>query len=223
MRSTSVPTRQTPFREHAPPSKSLCTTCCTPKRSPPSAQSSLHSVQHFRLRIQQARSGVCKVVCSESARAAKQIKQAATSQKVQPYLALGAALWVEQHSDSNTDSLVDLDGRWQLVFASTSGSTLFWYIPVKEFKDIDVKSRTLSLVSLLGPVTTSFDGSYNTLSKQDMRFSFNALVITVFGRTVVKKPISFAEKVYTYYWLHQGLACARSSGGGIVLLRRLET
>ena len=132
MRSTSVPTRQTPFREHAPPSKSWCTTCCTPKRSPPSAQSSLHSVQHFRLRIQQARSGVCKVVCSESAKAAKQIKvetkayaifahhvsssqnkaasaaatellqQAATSQKVQPYLALGAALWVEQHSDSNT-------------------------------------------------------------------------------------------------------------------------
>jgi len=109
------------------------------------------------------------------------------------------------------------------VFASTSGSTLFWYIPVKEFKDINVKNRTLSLVSLLGPVTTSFDGSYNTLSKQDMQFSFSALVITAFGRTVVKKPVSFAEKVYTYYWLHKGLACARSSGGGIVLLRRLET
>ncbi len=132
MRSISIPTRQTLFREHAPPTKSLCTTCYNPKRSPHSAQSSLHSVQHFRLRIQPARSGVCKVVCSESAKAAKQIKvetkayakfayyvsssqnksasaaatellqQAATSQKVQPYLALGAALWVEQHSDRNT-------------------------------------------------------------------------------------------------------------------------
>ncbi len=56
-----------------------------------------------------------------------------------------------------------------------------------------------------------------------MQFRFNALVITVFGRTVVKKPISFAEKVYTYYWLHHGLACARSSGGGVVLLKRTET
>jgi len=171
MRCTSIPTRQTLLGEYAPPSKNLCTTCCSPKRSPPSAQSSLQSVQHFRLRIQQARIGVCKVVCSESAKAAKQIKveakaqatfanyvsssrnklagaaatellqQAATSQKVQPYLALGAALWVEQHSASNTgaescnkqhclrcfhdymmhmqhcsaDTLVDLDGRWQLV------------------------------------------------------------------------------------------------------------
>ncbi|KAA6421782.1 MAG: hypothetical protein FRX49_08101 [Trebouxia sp. A1-2] len=122
----------------------------------------------------------------------------------------------------SADTLADLDGRWQLAFASTSSSTLFWYIPIKEFKDINVKSRTVSLVSLLGPVTTSFDGSYNTLSKQDMQFSFSALVITVFERTVLKKPISFAEKVYTYYWLHEGLACARSSGGGIVLLRRLQ-
>lgn len=103
-----------------------------PQRSPLSAQSSLHSTKHFCLRIQQVRSGVCGVVCSESAKAAKQIKveakaqatfadyisssrnhsasaaatellqQAATSQKVQPYLALGAALWVEQNSACKT-------------------------------------------------------------------------------------------------------------------------
>ncbi|KAL0023179.1 hypothetical protein WJX77_010265 [Trebouxia sp. C0004] len=211
------------FRESTPPSKNLRSFCYNAKTSLASPQCSLEFTQNPRRCIQQFRSGGCRVVCSESAKAAKQIKQAAVFHNVRPYLALGAALWVEQHSACKTDTLVDLDGRWQLVFASTSGSTLFWYIPVKEFKDIDVKTRTLSLVSLLGPVTTSFDGSYNTLSKQDMQFSFNALVITVFGRTVVKKPISFAEKVYTYYWLHKGLACARSSGGGIVLLRRLET
>ena len=132
MRCTKIPTRQALFREPAPPSKNLCTTCYTPKRSPPSAQSSLQSTHHFRLRTQQVRSGVCKVVCSASAKAAKHIKvearaqatfanyisssqnksasaaatellqQAATSQKVQPYLALGAALWIEQRSACNT-------------------------------------------------------------------------------------------------------------------------
>lgn len=89
-------------------------------------------MQQLRLRIQKHRLGVCGVVCSESAKAAKQIKveakaqasfakyisssrnnlasaaatellqQAAASQKVQPYLALGAALWVEQHSACET-------------------------------------------------------------------------------------------------------------------------
>jgi hypothetical protein len=132
MRCTSISTRQTLFGEHAPPSKNLCTICQYPKRSLPSAQSSLQSTQHSRLRIQHARSGFCGVICSESAKAAKQIKveskaqatfanyisssrtklasaaaiellqQAAISQKVHPYLALGAALWVEQHSACKT-------------------------------------------------------------------------------------------------------------------------
>ncbi len=106
------------------------------------------------------------------------------------------------------------------VFASTSGTTLFWYIPVQEFRDIDVTSKTLSLVSYLGPVTTSFDGSYTVLSKQDMQFKFSELAVTAFGRTVVRRPISFAEKVYTYYWQQGTLACARSSGGGVVLLKK---
>ncbi|KAL0042806.1 hypothetical protein WJX79_000400 [Trebouxia sp. C0005] len=150
-----------------------------PQRSPLSAQSSLHSTKHFCLRIQQVRSDYISSSRNHSASAAatELLQQAATSQKVQPYLALGAALWVEQNSACKTDTLADLDGRWQLAFASTSSSTLF---------------------------------------------CFSALVITVFERTVLKKPISFAEKVYTYYWLHEGLACARSSGGGIVLLRRLQ-
>ena len=108
------------------------------------------------------------------------------------------------------------------VFASTNGSTLFWYIPIREFKDIDVASKSVSLVSYLGPVITSFKGSYTTLGTQDMQFTFTSIVITAFGRTILKRPIRFAEKEYTYYWLHDNLACARSSGGGIVLLSRQD-
>ena len=132
MRCTSIPTRQTLSGEYSPPSTNLCTTFYYPNRSLPSAQSSLQSMQQLRVRIHKYRLGVCGVVCSESAKAAKQIKveakaqasfakyisssrnklasaaatellqQAATSQKVQPYLALGAALWVEQHSACKT-------------------------------------------------------------------------------------------------------------------------
>ena len=106
------------------------------------------------------------------------------------------------------------------VFASTSGSTLLWYIPVQEFKDIDVSEKLCKLVSYLGPVTTSFNGSYTPVSKQDMQFQFTQLVITAFGRTLVDRPISYGQKVYTYYWLQDNLALARSSGGGVVLLKR---
>lgn len=142
-----------------------------------------------------------------------------------------------------------LDGRWQMVsqqssiiracdlasascnkhvkpawflqvFASTSGTTFFWYIPVKEYKDIDTTQKTCNLVTCLGPLMTSFSGAYSVLSSQEMEFKFNKLVISVFGRTLVARPVSFKEKQYTYYWLQGNLACARSSGGGVVLLNR---
>lgn len=53
-----------------------------------------------------------------------------------------------------------------------------------------------------------------------MQFKFTKLVITAFGRTLVERPVSLTEKQYTYYWLQGDLACARSSGGGVVLLRK---
>lgn len=106
------------------------------------------------------------------------------------------------------------------VFASTSGTTFFWYIPVKEYKDIDTTNKTCSLVTYLGPLMTSFSGAYSVLSSQEMQFKFTKLVISAFGRTLAERPVSFTEKQYTYYWLQGDLACARSSGGGVVLLNR---
>ena len=106
------------------------------------------------------------------------------------------------------------------VFASSSGTTLFWYIPVKEYKDIDTKNKTCDLVTHLGPIMTSFSGAYSALTGQEMQFRFTKLVITAFGRTLLERSVQFTEKQYNYYWLHGDLACARSSGGGVVLLSR---
>ena len=69
---------------------------------------------------------------------------------------------------------------------------------------------------------TSFSGSYSVLSGQKMQFKFTKLVIAAFSRTLVERPVSLTEKQYTYYWMQGNLACARSSGGGVVLLRRTE-
>ncbi|KAL3155608.1 hypothetical protein ABBQ38_010862 [Trebouxia sp. C0009 RCD-2024] len=216
---------------------------------------SLHLRQHTlparRVQIQlQNRRVALPIICSESTKAAKQIKsesraqasfaehlhtqrstnmgevaahilqQAATSKNIPPYLTLGAALCLEQNRGSNTDNLAKLHGRWRMVFASTTGATLFWYLPVKEYKHIDTKTKTCDLVTYLGPFKTSFSGAYSASSDQEMRFQFTTLVISAFGRTLLECPISLAEKQYTYYWLQENLACARSSGGGIVLLNR---
>lgn len=109
------------------------------------------------------------------------------------------------------------------IFASTNGTTLFWYIPVRELKDIDTKANTCNLVSYLGPVTTSFNGAYSALSGQEMQFSFTRLILSAFGRDLLDRPISFSDKQYTYFWMQGDLACARSSGGGIVLMKRTAT
>lgn len=107
---------------------------------------------------------------------------------------------------------------WQ-VFAATSSSKLFWYIPVQEFKDINMVDHTVKLVSYLGPVTTSFEGKFE-MTNQDMAFSFQTLIVSIFGRTVVNRPIDFAEKTYRYFYVDQSMACARSVGTGLVVLKK---
>ena len=109
------------------------------------------------------------------------------------------------------------------VFASTGGSIWSWYIPVQEYKDINTQHLTCNLVSYLGPITTSFNGAYAALDDQNMQFEFTRLVISLFGRKLLDRPISFSKKQYTYFWLKGELACARSSGGGVVLLKRTST
>lgn len=58
------------------------------------------------------------------------------------------------------------------------------------------------------------------LGKQDMSFQFQQLVITLFGRTIVNRRIGFDSKVYTYYHADHAVACARSKGKGLVILKR---
>lgn len=105
------------------------------------------------------------------------------------------------------------------MFAATGSPQLLWYLPVQEFKDIDMHDHTVKLVSYLGPITTSFEGKF-TMSKQDMTFRFQDLTVTLFGRTLVQRPVNFSEKLYRYFYADQGMACARSVGTGLVVFKR---
>ena len=105
------------------------------------------------------------------------------------------------------------------VFAATSSSKLLWYIPVQEFKDISMQDKTLKLVSYLGPVTTSFEGDFS-MTKQEMTFSFQHLVVSAWSRNIVRRSINFAKKRYRYFHVDDKMACARSAGTGLVVLKR---
>ena len=45
--------------------------------------------------------------------------------------------------------------------------------------------------------------------------------VLLFGRSVFRRQVGFKEKTYTFFWLRDGVACARSSGGTLTLLHRL--
>lgn len=47
--------------------------------------------------------------------------------------------------------------------------------------------------------------------------------VDLFGRSVWRKDVAFKPKTYSYFWLRDDVACARSSGGTLTLMRRLPS
>ena len=45
--------------------------------------------------------------------------------------------------------------------------------------------------------------------------------VLLFGRSVWSRAVGFKEKTYTFFWLRDDVACARSSGGTLTLMHRL--
>lgn len=82
-----------------------------------------------------------------------------------------------------------------------------------------MQDQTLKLVSYLGPVTTSFEGDFS-MTKQEMTFSFQHLVVSVGGRNIVNRPVNLVKKSYRYFHVDDNMACARSAGTGLVVLKR---
>ncbi|EIE26163.1 hypothetical protein COCSUDRAFT_40304 [Coccomyxa subellipsoidea C-169] len=136
-------------------------------------------------------------------------------------------LYLEDQSrkaPTSTDMLSELQGSWRLVFSGPSKLKFLSYIPVDEDFVVDSADSSLKLESDLGPLRAKFGGTFKWRgSSNDMDFSFTQAEVDLFGRSFWKKDVAFKPKTYSYFWLLDDVACARSSGGTLTLMQRLPS
>ncbi|CAL8462757.1 g2290 [Coccomyxa elongata] len=151
--------------------------------------------------------------------------EAITQRKVEPDRVLGAMLFLEDQErrrPNNADLLSQLEGAWRLVFSGPSKFQFLSYIPVDEDFVIDSSDSSLKLESDLGPMRAKFCGSFQWRgSSNELDFSFTKAQVDLFGRCVWERDVAFKPKTYSYFWLRDDVACARSSGGTLTLMQRL--
>jgi hypothetical protein len=46
--------------------------------------------------------------------------------------------------------------------------------------------------------------------------------VELLGRSIWKRDAGFKPKTYSFFWQRDEVACARSSGGSLTLMRRLQ-
>ncbi|KAF6239166.1 hypothetical protein COO60DRAFT_1613218 [Scenedesmus sp. NREL 46B-D3] len=130
------------------------------------------------------------------------LKKAATDKSVQPQLVEGALAYLEQ---SHPKPAADIDGSWRL----------------EDFV-IQLGSKQCALESVVGPFSfnirgqiTGWDGTTGA-----MDFQFTAVDILLLGKQIWQVTPKTKPKTYTFYFEDQGIAAARSSAGGLALLRK---
>ena len=103
------------------------------------------------------------------------------------------------------------------VFSSSAPIPQWRYIPIAESFIINVADSTIALKSQLGFVGTNFRGSFtwDPLTSK-LNFGFDQLLLSCFSwRKTFKLNVSW--KTYTWFYVKEALACARSSEGGLVM------
>jgi hypothetical protein len=89
---------------------------------------------------------------------------------------------------------------------------------VQEDLCVSDSDKNIALVSYLGPFKFSFDGEYNVTGEYSFDFQFTRSTVELFGNVVRQSSMSGKPKTYTYVLNSEGVAVARSSGGGLTLL-----
>eukprot|EP00882_Tetradesmus_deserticola_P023403 GHRQ01025466.1.p1 GENE.GHRQ01025466.1~~GHRQ01025466.1.p1 ORF type:complete len:208 (+),score=91.69 GHRQ01025466.1:209-832(+) len=147
------------------------------------------------------------------------LKKAATEKSVQPQLVEGALAYLEQ---SHPKPAADIDGTWRLVFSTATSRRFLQYIPVQEDFVIQLGAKQCALESVVGPFSfnirgqiTGWDGATGA-----MDFQFTAVDILLLGKQIWRVTPKTKPKTYTFYFEDQGIAAARSSAGGLALLRK---
>jgi hypothetical protein len=118
----------------------------------------------------------------------------------------------------------DVSGTWRLVFSTATSTRALQYIPVREDFIIDLVKRSCSLDSVLGPLSFSIRGDVAGFDPAtgELAFQFMAVDIGLLGRQLWRITPKTKPKTYTFYYIDpaNGIAAARSSAGGLALLRK---
>ncbi|WIA12113.1 hypothetical protein OEZ85_012187 [Tetradesmus obliquus] len=147
------------------------------------------------------------------------LKRAAADKSVQPQLVEGALAYLEQ---SHPKPAADIDGTWRLVFSTATSNRFLQYIPVREDFVIQLGPKQCALESVVGPFAFNIRGQITDFNSATgaMDFQFTAVDILLLGKQIWQVTPKTKPKTYTFYYEGQGIAAARSSAGGLALLRK---
>lgn len=147
------------------------------------------------------------------------LKQAAADKSVKPELVEGALVHLEQN---HPKPAANIDGSWRLVFSTATSSRLMQYIPVQEDFVIQMGPQLCALESVVGPFKFNIRGNITgwNAATGAMDFQFTAVDILLFDKQIWQVTPKTKPKTYTFYYEGEGIAAARSSAGGLALLRK---
>eukprot|EP00775_Hariotina_reticulata_P001960 gene1960-2287_t len=147
------------------------------------------------------------------------LKKAAAEKSVPPQLVEGALAYLEQKSGKPSK---DISGTWRLVFGTATSFRPFQYIPVQEDFVISLSNKQCSLESVVGPFNFNIRGQIAGWDSTTgaMEFQFTAVDILLLGKQLYQVTPKTKPKTYTFFYQEQDIAAARSSTGGLALLRQ---
>lgn len=132
-----------------------------------------------------------------------------------PPLVLGAAKWLEDQGLPVDASAVR--GTYSLVFSTV---TPLNYIPVDEY--LAFTDEQISMYSQIGPLKAAFSGGFKVApgTSASIDYALPKMHVTLFGSfTLVEKVREQStNRQYTFLYVDDKLAVARSSAGGITVL-----
>eukprot|EP00200_Dunaliella_tertiolecta_P002212 CAMPEP_0202348804 /NCGR_PEP_ID=MMETSP1126-20121109/6565_1 /ASSEMBLY_ACC=CAM_ASM_000457 /TAXON_ID=3047 /ORGANISM="Dunaliella tertiolecta, Strain CCMP1320" /LENGTH=119 /DNA_ID=CAMNT_0048940519 /DNA_START=241 /DNA_END=597 /DNA_ORIENTATION=+ len=111
------------------------------------------------------------------------LREAATRKSVAPEEVEEAMALVELQTKQAASSI---DGKWRLVFSTSTKLRMFQYIPVTEDLRVDVGAKTISLESVLGPFNFLINGEASSFDAASgaLNFQFKEVQVFLFGNKV---------------------------------------
>lgn len=146
------------------------------------------------------------------------LKTAATTKSVAPEMVEGALVWLENNTAKGP--VPSIDGKWRLVFSTSTSLRFFQYIPVKEDLCVDTSARTISLESEVWPFNFVIGGGLAAWRPDvgELDFQFSSVDILIFGKKIWTVNPTTKPKTYTFYFVGEQISTARSSAGGLSLM-----